>query len=158
MLSIVAFPCGVRVCTFGPIVIRGIDIWRTVVAPELVTTVKLFMTLNQLGKDADPSWKKQVSYSQHFIFSVTYEWAQWARAFVPGKPFRLVKCNPLAYWAHSYVTQRMKCCEYWPPDLQGDLQIRRLRARILQGPDFPWPARMRHVSLPRFFPSFLKTF
>ncbi len=27
-------------------------------------------------------------YSQHLIFFVTYEWAQWAKVFVPGKPFR----------------------------------------------------------------------
>jgi hypothetical protein len=24
----------------------------------------------------------------------------------------LVKCNTLAYWAHSEVVKKMKCCEY----------------------------------------------
>ncbi len=28
-------------------------------------------------------------YSQHFIFLVTCEWAQYARVFVPAKPFQL---------------------------------------------------------------------
>ena len=32
-------------------------------------------------------------------------------------------------------------------DLQGHLKIRRLRARLLQGSDIPWSARMRHVLL-----------
>jgi hypothetical protein len=27
------------------------------------------------------------SYSQHFIFFETYEWAQQARVFVPGDPY-----------------------------------------------------------------------
>ena len=30
----------------------------------------------------------QESYSQHFIFIVTYEWAQEAGVFVPGKTFQ----------------------------------------------------------------------
>jgi hypothetical protein len=29
------------------------------------------------------------SYSQHLILFIIYEWAQLARAFVPGKPFKL---------------------------------------------------------------------
>ncbi len=28
-----------------------------------------------------------VSFSQHFIFLITYTWAQWARVFVPGNTF-----------------------------------------------------------------------
>jgi hypothetical protein len=29
----------------------------------------------------------------------------------------IVKCNALAYWAHSYVTKKMECCEYGPGSL-----------------------------------------
>jgi len=33
---------------------------------------------------------------------------------VTGKHFSLVQCNTLAYWAHSKVQNKVKCCEYSP--------------------------------------------
>jgi len=30
----------------------------------------------------------------------------------------LRKCSTLAYWAHSYVTKKIKCCEYGPRALK----------------------------------------
>jgi hypothetical protein len=38
----------------------------------------------QPGGNMDPKG----SYSQHFVFFVTYKLAQLARVFVPGKPFQ----------------------------------------------------------------------
>jgi hypothetical protein len=35
------------------------------------------------------NFKMQESYSQHFIFFATYEWAQHASICIPVKPFQL---------------------------------------------------------------------
>jgi hypothetical protein len=72
-------------------------------------------------------------YSQQFIFCVTYEWAQYAWVFVPGRLFQpslifarkasqnirlsqksLPGTNTQAYWAHLLVAMKIKSCEYRP--------------------------------------------
>ncbi len=49
--------------------------------------------------------------SQHFIFSVTYEWAHKQDFYIR---LGLTGTNALAYWAHSLVIEKLKCCEYVP--------------------------------------------
>jgi len=42
---------------------------------------------NRNGNNANGINNNQVSYSQHFIFIASYEWAPKARVFIPFKPF-----------------------------------------------------------------------
>ncbi len=59
----------------------------------------------------------QGPYSQHFIFFVTYEWADKLECFYLVSLSNLVFCNALAYWAHSKVRIENEGCEYAPSDL-----------------------------------------
>ncbi len=43
---------------------------------------------NRMCKRISKKIRNQGPYSQHFIFFVTYEWDQKARAFVLGKPLQ----------------------------------------------------------------------
>jgi hypothetical protein len=59
-----------------------------------------------------------VPYSQHFIFFLTLEWAQYVRVFVPGNPFLPNKCNSQAYIL-PYIKENavlwiwpLICCPY----------------------------------------------
>jgi hypothetical protein len=54
------------------------------------------------------------TYSQRFIFFVTYKWAQNARVFTLTSPYSLAQCNILAYWAHLLVQKKIRCCEFSP--------------------------------------------
>ncbi len=48
-------------------------------------------------------------FSQHFIFFI---WYNKLECLSPSSPPRLVLSNTLAYWAHSWVTMKMKCFQY----------------------------------------------
>ncbi len=69
-------------------------------------------TLAYLERENRIGFRRQ--YSHHFIFFVTYEWAQKARVLYLASFSGLVHCNTLAYQGHSRVTKKMKCCEYRP--------------------------------------------
>ncbi len=43
----------------------------------------------------------QALHSQHFIFFVTYEWAEQVELLGSTKLLSLSGINPLAYWAYS---------------------------------------------------------
>ena len=43
---------------------------------------------------------------------MTNEWAQKARVLSFAGLSARVQYNTLAYWAHSQVKKKMKCCEY----------------------------------------------
>jgi len=42
---------------------------------------------------------RQGPYSRHFIFFITYKWAEQAKVFMSGKTFQTSVMNTLAYWA-----------------------------------------------------------
>ncbi len=61
------------------------------------------------------SSKANLFNSLWIIYFITYKWAQKAVVFVPGKLAQPnVTCVSLAYWAHSEVMKKIKCCEYDP--------------------------------------------
>ncbi len=58
---------------------------------SLLTTIWHVITLCRLKKQSlvvsFTLWPSQGTYSQHFIFSVTYERAQYVRELIPGRLF-----------------------------------------------------------------------
>jgi hypothetical protein len=51
-------------------------------------------------------------YSQHFIFSATYEWAQEDKALHYTRQERLAMKSTLAYWAYLKVWEEKEVCLY----------------------------------------------
>jgi hypothetical protein len=50
-------------------------------------------------------------YSQHFIFFITYEWAQYVRVSHYTRLEKLVRENTLAYFAQLSVMKKRKYYE-----------------------------------------------
>jgi hypothetical protein len=58
--------------------------------------------------------KRYRPYSQHFIFLIIMNGTNRPECFTLTSLSSLVQSNALAYWAHTLVTKKMKCCEYSP--------------------------------------------
>ncbi len=63
--------------------------------------------------------KNPESYSQHFIFFLTYKWVQQARVFVLGKPFQ----TSVLWHTSLLVRKKMKCCE-WVATFEAHLTLK----------------------------------
>ncbi len=83
--------------------------------------------------------QSQGLYSQNLLILVTCQWGYKLECLSLANLYSLVSCNPIAYWAHSCITKKMKCCEY--------------NTRLIAFPDSGrhWPLiqrRRRRCSLP----------